>query len=118
MNFTQAVRRCLTQYATFQGRASRSEYWWFFLACFSTSLACAFINNGLMAAMFLVQFLPALAVTVRRLHDSGLSGWWYLAAVVPFLGSVVLLGLMLLKGDPSPNRFGQPESRGTAATNP
>ena len=96
-SFGEAVKVCFQNYATFRGRASRSEYWWFFLFC----ILLGFVGGFLEAAMgrdgavlsglaSLATFLPSLSVTVRRLHDTGRSGWWiggfYLALLPVGLG--------------------------------
>ncbi|MBD3664017.1 DUF805 domain-containing protein [Sulfitobacter sp. TSTF-M16] len=76
MDFTTAVRTCLTQkYATFQGRASRPEYWWFILAVVIGSFVALLL--GPLSILFTLAVLcPALAVGFRRLQDTGRPGWW------------------------------------------
>ena len=138
MGFTEAVRTCLKlKYATFQGRASRSEYWYFFLFYFLVLFGLLIVGAALMGLfggfagdpadnpiMFIV-FLPAIlavlamivpiiAVSVRRLHDRDMSGWWYLGFMVlsqiPIVGILVSIGwlvLSCLKGTEGPNRFGR-----------
>lgn len=113
MSFTTAVSTCFGKYATFGGRARRSEYWWFTL-CWGVSLMATMLigqaNNTLgtvlMVAVYLVFLLPGLAVAVRRLHDTGRSGWWYLLSLVPF-GGLVLLVFMVQDSQPGPNQFGE-----------
>ena len=89
----EAVRSVLkTNYAHFSGRASRSEYWWWWLVYFVAYLAVSFVlalsrSTALWAVFFLAGLLliiPSLAVFVRRLHDIGRSGWWWLIAIHPF----------------------------------
>lgn len=135
MTFSDAVRTCLkVKYATFQGRASRSEYWWFMLFIYGVSLILgglalalggargfetgdmpvfAIILFILAGVFFLGMILPMIAVTVRRFHDYNLSGWWYLAAIVvgmvPFVGfaaSIAAFVITVLKGTVGDNRFG------------
>ena len=108
----------LKRYAVFSGRAGRPEYWFFTLIYLVAAVVLALIDGilgtvharagiGLLSGVFaLALFLPALAVTVRRLHDSNRSGWWCLVSLVPLLGPLVLLVLMLLRGSAGPNRFG------------
>ena len=100
MTFSESVRTCLREkFATFSGRASRSEYWWFVLAFFLTLLVFVFVLGGLAVAiiaasgggfgagtiiliviatiMYLALLVPFIAVTIRRYHDRNASGWWY-----------------------------------------
>jgi uncharacterized membrane protein YhaH (DUF805 family) len=78
MNFGQAISTCLSKYATFSGRASRPEFWWFFLFQLLVSIAASMISERLNGLVSLGLLLPALAVGTRRLHDIGKSGWWQL----------------------------------------
>lgn len=110
-SFGEAIKVCFTKYITFKGRASRSEYWWFTLF---TTLGSA-VGGGLEAAMGndgaaisglfgLATFLPSLAVTVRRLHDTDRSGWWvggfYLAMVVFGFVVGIIFAIASQTGDP------------------
>ena len=120
LSFPDAVRRCLTKYADFTGRAPRSEYWWFSLFLFLVFFGLAFVGaffsvalgggaTGLeiLPSLALLGFLlPSLAVSVRRLHDTDKSGWFLLFGFVPFVGGIVLLVFVLMDGDPRPNRYG------------
>ena len=106
MNFGQAISACLSKYATFTGRARRSEYWWFFLFEFLMMAAASTINDKLSGLVSLALLLPALAVGVRRLHDIGRSGWWLLLSLVPVIGWIVLLVWAVQKSDPDVNAFG------------
>lgn len=90
MNFGQAISSCLSQYATFSGRASRSEFWWFFLFQVLVQIAAATLGNTVAALISLVLLLPALAVGARRLHDIGRSGWWQLLTLTG-IGVLVLI---------------------------
>lgn len=102
MTFTDSIKSCINKYATFKGRAPRSEYWWFilfYILVFSISYA-VFAGIGYMIGSFkgmflaclicaaliiLMFFIPLLAVAVRRLHDTGRSGWWMLLSFAPQL---------------------------------
>ncbi len=112
----------LTRYAQFNGRASRSEFWWFqlfivivsmplyvlsFIAGYTGSSTLALVSTGLSVVLWLAVIVPLIAVTVRRLHDTDHSGWWYLLMLVPFAGLIVLV-FMLLPSTPGDNRFGAP----------
>lgn len=78
MNFGQAISKCLSNYARFSGRASRSEFWWFTLFQILVSFVGAMLGDTLAALVGLAILLPAFAVSSRRLHDIGKSGWWQL----------------------------------------
>src|SRR5215217_5101513 len=111
MSITDAVRSVLTQYATFSGRARRSEYWWFFLAYFIASVVASIIDGilgvtvlGVILALGLL--IPSLAVGVRRLHDIGKSGWWLLIGLIPLVGAIVLLVFACQDSQPGTNQWG------------
>jgi len=111
MTFGQAVRSCYSQYASFSGRASRSEYWFFTLFQCLITLGCFLlfpfgIGRPLLGLALLANFLPHISVLVRRLHDTDHSGWWYWLAFVPLVGVVVLLIWFCTRGTPGSNRFG------------
>ena len=89
MNFGQAISSCLSKYATFSGRASRPEFWWFFLFQILISLAASMLGETINGLVALGLLLPALAVGTRRLHDIGKSGWWQLL-------TLTVIGLLLL----------------------
>lgn len=110
---------CLTtKYATFSGRASRSEFWLFVLENIILSMVVGFLSalisnyvsgllGGLLSILYiLVLIVPSLAISVRRLHDSNKSGWFILAGLIPFIGGIVLLVLYLLPSDSGENRYG------------
>ena len=123
MGFGEAVKSFWSKYATFKGRSRRSEYWFIQLFLVLTNLAVAaidlilmngdverFIANGgggiVGLIWILVTIVPALAVLVRRLHDTGKSGWWVLIGLVPFVGTIVLFVFTLLNSDPGENKHG------------
>ena len=116
---------CVTQkYVGFAGRARRKEFWLFSLVMLVITWIAMFFDTAigftmpvdLWGQMFgigvlytivvLALFLPALAVTVRRLHDTNRRGWWYLILFVPFIGWIWFLVLLCLKGTEGENRFG------------
>lgn len=153
MSFGQSVKSVFRQYATFSGRARRSEYWWFYLFSSLVSLPGSMIflgtylaavipamsdnsyadgtlrddwyqdiNWGLliggampMILVGLALFVPGLALMVRRLHDTGRSGWWYFIAFVP-LGSYVLLVFMFFDSQPYDNIYGPDPKAATRYT--
>jgi uncharacterized membrane protein YhaH (DUF805 family) len=113
MTFLDAVCRCFALYATFAGRARRSEFWFFWLfnllahgVAGILDAALFSVDAPLNAIVSLVLLVPNLAVAVRRLHDVGRSGWWLLILLVPLIGIVVLLIWYLSRGEDGPNRFG------------
>ena len=90
MNFGQAISSCLSKYATFSGRASRPEFWWFFLFQILISLAASMLGETINGLVALGLLLPAFAVGSRRLHDIGKSGWWQLI-MLTVIGLLVLI---------------------------
>ena len=90
MNFGQAISVCLSKYATFTGRASRPEFWWFFLFQILISIAAGMLGDVINGLVALGLLLPALAVGTRRLHDIGKSGWWQLI-MLTVIGLLVLI---------------------------
>lgn len=111
MNPIEAVKSVYTNYANFQGRARRSELWWFALFVNIMAFVLAFVETYLFGSMFLymifllASIIPSLAVQVRRLHDTSRSGWWLLIAFVPIIGGIWLIVLFVLDshGD---NKYG------------
>jgi len=113
----------LKRYGVFVGRAGQAEFWWFFLINLLITIALAVVDQhtgtfdaeggyGLVSGIYTVAVaLPTLAVSVRRLHDTGRSGWWVLIGIIPVVGTIILLALFILEGTPGDNRFGpQPRS--------
>ena len=106
----------LKKYAVFSGRARRKEYWYFvlfnLLISFVLSIIDGVINFGgggigiLYSIYSLAVFIPGLAVTVRRLHDIGRSGWWLLLVLIPVIGWIVLFVFFISGSQPGPNQYG------------
>jgi uncharacterized membrane protein YhaH (DUF805 family) len=135
MSLTDSVRTCLRKYGVFSGRAQASEYWFFYLALaivnaviFVALMIPALammdpvtqepgvlgsIGSTLIGIIALGAFVPLLAAGVRRLHDTGRSGWFYLLCLIPFVGGIVLIVLLAGPGQPGPNQFG-PDPRAVA----
>ena len=115
-NFVEiALFEIIKKYAKFEGRANRPQYWYFvltqFLAFFILELLCVipFVNIIAFLALLVLcfgLFVPGIAVTVRRLHDTNRSGWWLLLCFVPFVGSIVILVFMCLEGTKGANKYG------------
>lgn len=135
MNFQQSVKTCMRKYATFDGRASRSEYWWFVLVF----VVPAFVVTDLVREIAwlivtLALMLPYVAVSFRRLHDVGRSGWWFwmppaastfgdiliwqdrgmamllsnLNLLLAFASAAIMFYWLVSPGDAEANRFGEP----------
>jgi len=115
MNWYLAV---LKKYAIFNGRARRKEYWMFVLFYTIFGIVAVILDNvfgtaskdtgyGIIYGLYsLAMILPALAVAVRRLHDTGKSGWWLFISLIPLIGSIWLLVLLVTDGQPSENKYG------------
>lgn len=111
MNFVDAVKTCFTKYVGFDGRATRSEYWWWVLFMVLVSVALGLLNLGMIGNLFsLATLLPSIAVGARRLHDIGKSGWWQLIGLIPLIGWLVLIywAVQPSEGD---NAFGPAPTR-------
>lgn len=105
MNGFDYWKLALQKYAVFEGRSRRSEYWYFVL--FSTLFSIPLINLPLLSSIFsLIMILPNLAVTVRRLHDTGRSGWMILIILIPLIGVIWLFILLVTEGDTGRNQYG------------
>jgi uncharacterized membrane protein YhaH (DUF805 family) len=108
----------LKKYAVFNGRARRKEYWMFFLVNIIVSLVLAFVDSklglfnpevgiGTLGTIYgLAILLPAIGVSIRRLHDTGRSGWWMLIGFVPLIGGIVLLVFFVFDSTPGSNEYG------------
>jgi uncharacterized membrane protein YhaH (DUF805 family) len=131
MSFTDAVRTCISKFATFDGRATRSEFWWFYLFAalvgfigyvpiLILTLIGASSNDGAISSIFTILtvifwivwlivvialYIPLLAVGSRRLHDRGQSGWLQLLYLVP-CGNIVLIVFFVMEGTPGDNAYG------------
>lgn len=109
MNWYLAV---LKNYAGFSGRARRTEYWMFFLfnviiAIVLNVITLAIQQVSILGTIYgLAVLIPGLAVGVRRLHDTGRSGWWLLIGLVPLIGAIVLIVFMATDGEPGDNAYG------------
>ena len=117
MNPIDSVITCFQKYVGFQGRASRSEYWWFFLFSFIAIFIAGIIDAILFGieltdptpiswALQLGFLLPTLAVSARRLHDIGKSGWYMLIALIPIAGIIILIVWYCTEGEPVSNIYG------------
>ena len=108
----------LKSYAVFSGRSRRSEYWYFGLFYLIFYVAAAVVDvmagsferaSGIgvcTAILALALLIPSISVTVRRLHDTGRSGWWVLIGFIPLVGAIILLVFLCQDSEPGANRFG------------
>jgi uncharacterized membrane protein YhaH (DUF805 family) len=118
VNFQQAVTRVLSQYATFTGRARRSEFWYWAVVVVALTVVAAILDEliGFRLLQFvvaLVTIVPNLAVGSRRLHDTGRSRWLLVLGLVPVVGWIILL-LWFLEESHADNQYG-PDPKGAGA---
>jgi uncharacterized membrane protein YhaH (DUF805 family) len=107
----------LKNYVGFSGRARRTEIWMFFLISMIVSIIISVVESvigfpGTISGLYsLAILLPAIAVGMRRLHDTDRSGWWMLLSLIPFFGAIVLLIFFCLEGTSGQNQYG-PDPKG------
>ena len=109
-------KKALRNYTNFSGRARRKEYWYFVLVQMGliivAMILAAIIFNSETGLFYIVValglFLPGLAVTIRRLHDTSRSGWWFLLSILPLIGSIVLLVFLASDTKLETNQWGPP----------
>ena len=128
MTFSESIKTCLSKFVTWQGRASRSEYWYFILFAMICYVVASIIDRALgttfsmtnpvsgevqsmgygyvYALTGLVLLLPGLAVLVRRLHDTNRSGWWYWIVLIPLIGIILLIVWFCSRGTVGNNEYG------------
>lgn len=136
MSFMDSIKTCFGKYATFKGRASRSEFWYFALFIWVGVIVLSFVDSTVFgprevvmmsatdsfadgmsfdmswqpqpitALFMLATLLPNISVMVRRLHDTARSGWWYWIVLVPLIGFIVLLVFFVGKGTDGENEYG------------
>lgn len=110
VSFGEAVSIALNKYCDFTGRASRSEYWFFYLfnclVSIASGLIAYFIGDWFSGIVSLAFLLPSLGLAWRRLHDTGRGGGWAFIAFIPIVGWIILLIWLCQPSEPYPNRFG------------
>tara|TARA_B100000674_G_C37024200_1_gene551298 strand:+ start:76 stop:450 length:375 start_codon:yes stop_codon:yes gene_type:complete len=109
MTFGDSVSTCLKKYFVFEGRASRSEYWWFQLVVSPSYFISTILDNEIgyfFLGITLFTLIPAISAGVRRLHDTNRSGFFLLLSFIPFIGALVLLFFLVPEGTKGKNRFG------------
>jgi uncharacterized membrane protein YhaH (DUF805 family) len=110
----------IKKYAVFSGRARRKEYWYFTL--FNTLISIAFLvlellagiaikemglGVGMLCSLYMLALIvPGFAVTVRRLHDTGRSGWWVFLPLIPLLGAIILIVFLATDSTAGANKYG------------
>lgn len=112
--FIEAVKK----YAVFSGRSRRKEYWYFVLFSSLIAIVLAIVDSvigtgdlvegtGLLTGIFLLaMLLPSIGVTIRRLHDTGRTGWWWLIGFIPIIGTIVLLVFTVQDSRSGSNTYG------------
>ncbi len=111
MDFMTAVKHVFANYANFSGRARRSEYWWFYLFTMICYVVASIVDAAigipiLTAVVMLGLIIPSLAVSVRRMHDTGRSGWWILIFLIPLVGFILFIYWFVQRGTVGPNEYG------------
>jgi len=125
VDIVEAVKMFFTRYVDFEGRSTRSEFWWVFLVWWVAIVimivllfalgfdytAEEFKLPGILMAwilglFYLATLIPGIALRVRRFHDQDLSGWLYLLRLIPYFGGLVILVFMIIEGTRGRNRFG------------
>tara|TARA_B100000959_G_scaffold232281_1_gene249145 strand:+ start:315 stop:683 length:369 start_codon:yes stop_codon:yes gene_type:complete len=111
MTFGESISTCFKKYFVIQGRASKSEFWWLQLL-WTASIFIMFIFEGsepvlyFFVGIIIIIFIPLFTAGIRRLHDTGKSGFYYLWSFVPFIGSLIVLAFMLGDGTKGRNQYG------------
>ena len=113
MDFGQSIKTCLNKYATFSGRAQRSEYWYFFLFMMIVNIVTSILDSAILEDLPIFSLLatlallvPSISVSVRRLHDTDRSGWWLLLGFIPVVGVIALIVFFCQRGTVGSNQFG------------
>jgi uncharacterized membrane protein YhaH (DUF805 family) len=111
MNFLESIQTCYKKIFNYKGRASKSEYWWFqlYFTLFAILTFSYSENHSFGQALLIVwafNNLPLLSAGVRRFHDTNKSGWTILFALIPFIGALIVLGMLAGDGTKGKNKFG------------
>ncbi len=111
-NLVNSFKAVVTNYVGFTGRASRGEFWWYYLAYIIIYIILTIVEGLIGLALVLTGLytlallLPTLAVSFRRLHDTGRSAWWLLIAFVPIVGFIVLIYFYIQPSQDGDNEHG------------
>ena len=116
MNFSQAIQSGFSNYTKFTGRAGVMEFWYWVLFTVLGTIASGILDAVLFPPMSywsplsdiftLVTFLPGIAVSIRRLHDTDRTGWWFLLVFIPLLGTLLLIVWWIQQGSAGDNQYG------------
>lgn len=112
----EAVKYGLANYMNFEGRTGRATFWWWVLAVVLAAIAASILDDGLSTGdidpfstlLTLGLLLPNLGMAVRRLHDTGRSGWWVLINLIPLIGTLVLIFFYIQPSDPAGEKYDPP----------
>ena len=120
LNFFEAIKICLKKYFIIKGRASRSEYWFLQLLFTPLAMYVGFwsdpVSTGtidppplyiLSTIIVMLLFIPSITSQIRRFHDKDKSGWFIFINIIPLIGWLIALVMLLDKGTPGKNRFGE-----------
>lgn len=109
MTFGKSIATCFAKYVDFKGRASRPEFWWFYLFTILLSWGSILVDSSQVLSMIvnLAVFLPVIAAGSRRLHDTNRSGWWQLI-MLTVIGIIPLVIWQASKGSDQDNQYGGP----------
>lgn len=111
VGFADAIQMGFNKYASFAGRSSRSEYWWWQLFTFIVGVCGYFIGQFIGVwfgtIIWLALFIPSLSVTCRRLHDIGRAAGWIFIGLIPVVGQIILIAWACQQSEPVTNRFGE-----------
>ena len=107
VNFPTAITTCFSKFATFSGRATRSEFWWFYLfTLLLTWFAQMAVGVSIASIVSIAMILPLWAAGARRLHDIGRTGWWQLIAFT-LIGIIVLIVFYATDSEKAANKYGE-----------
>ena len=111
MTLGESVSTCFKKYFVIQGRASKSEFWWFQLIWSASFFISIYVNNEavdyFLYGVLIINFIPLFTVGIRRLHDTGKSGLHFLWGCIPFIGGLIFIILMLIDGTKGKNQYGE-----------
>lgn len=102
-------------YADFSGRATRQEFWMYVLIYVIIYIILAMVSDILALVYSLALLVPGIAITARRLHDTGLSGWWQLLGLIPLIGWIIVIVLCVRKSNPAGDKYGMSASSGMSS---